>query len=334
MISFHCKKCGKKIKVPEEQVGKKGRCPKCRTIVVVPKPKDVAPAISQSVLDSEKQPETPAPVDDTTQKHEAESPKTSWDDAFAKTIEEAQDHDDRIQEQQEKEQEQTEHTGQRKLPWFIDFFLYPTSLPGLINMGIFSLLPVLLIVRRLSPVPFIWSFLTLIITVYMYYYFVECIYDSAAGGIRSPRSIPKVLEISDVFLRLFSAAGCFFVVFGPVLLYFGFTKKIDIFFWLLITYAVFFFPMTLLAAVTFDFTRGFSTLLWFMSIFKTFLQYIGLVLIVCALVGLVVWLASVFHDSRILAFIVSVLFIYLTMLVAHLFGRFYWRYKEKLNWEV
>ena len=150
----------------------------------------------------------------------------------------------------------------------------------------------------------------------------------------SPRTIPKVLEISDVFLRLFSAAGCFFVVFGPVLLYFGFTKRIDIFFWLLIIYAVFFFPMTLLAAVTFDFTRGFNTLLWFMSIFKTFLQYIGLVLIVCAIVGLVVWLASVFHDSRILAFIVSVLLIYLIMLVAHLFGRFYWRYKEKLNWEV
>jgi len=334
MISFHCKKCGKKIKVSEEQVGKKGRCPKCRTIVVVPKPKDVAPAISQSDLGSQKHPETHPPVADTTQKQEPESSQTSWDDAFAKTIEEAQDHDDRIQEQQEKEQEKTERTGHRKLPWFIDFFLYPTSLPGLINMGIFSLLPVLLIVRRLYPVPFIWSFLTLIITVYMYYYFVECIYDSAAGGTRSPRTIPKVFEISDVFLRLLSAAGCFFVVFGPVLLYFGFTKRIDVFFWLLIIYAVFFFPMALLAAVTFDFTRGFSPLLWFMSIFKTFLQYIGLVLIVCAIVGLVVWLALVFHDSRILAFIVSVLYIYLTMLVAHLFGRFYWRYKEKLNWEV
>lgn len=333
MISFHCKKCGKKIKVPEEHVGKKGRCPRCRAIVVVPKPKAAEPARSQSDLDSGKKSETPPPATDTTQKHEDEGPQTGWDDAFAQTIEEAQDYDDRIQEQQEQEQEQTERTGQRKLPWFIDFFLYPISLPGLINMGIFILLPVLLIVRQLFPIPLIWSFLTLIVTVYMYYYFIECIYDSAVGGTRSPRIIPKVLEISDVFIRLLSAAGCFFVVFGPVLLYFGFTKRIDVFFWLLIIYAVFFFPMALLAAVTFDFSSGFSPLSWFMSIFKTFLQYIGLVLIVCAIVGLVIWLSSALHDSRILAFIVSVLSIYLIMLVAHLFGRFYWRYKEKLNWE-
>ncbi|MHC4395835.1 MAG: zinc ribbon domain-containing protein [Planctomycetota bacterium] len=334
MISFHCKKCGKKIKVPEDKVGKKGRCPRCRTIVVVPEPKSDSPVVGRSDSDTKKQAETAPPAPDTTQKDEATGSQTGWDDTFAKTIEEAQDHEDRIQEQETQEQEQTERTGERKLPWFIDFFLYPMSLPGLINLVIFCLIPALLIVRRVLPVPIIWSLLIIIITVYMYYYFVECIYDSAAGGTRMLWNMHKTADIGDAFLRLLGAAGCFFVFFGPILLYYSFTKRIDVVFWLLIAYAVLFFPMALLAAVTFDFSRSFSTLLWFMSIFKTFLLYIGLVLIVCAFVALIVWLARFFYKSRALAFLYSVIFIYLIMLDAHLLGRFYWRYKEKLNWEV
>ena len=333
MITFHCKKCGKKIKVPEGNAGRKGKCPRCRTIVVVPKPKAESPVTSQSDSDTKKQVEAAPPVLDTTQTSDTAKPPTTWDDTFAKTIEDVQDHEDKIQEEEVKEQK-PERTGERKLHWFIDIFLYPTSLPGLINLGIFCLVPVLLIVRRVVPVPIIWSLLTLVITAYMYYYFVECVYDSAAGGTRSPRILPKISEISDVFLRLMSAVGCLFVFFGPILLYFAFTKRLDTIFWLLIAYTVLFFPMGLLAAVTFDSNSGFSPLPWFMSIFKTSFQYIGLVLIICALVGLIAWLASFFHESRALAFLLSVICIYLIMLTAHLLGRFYWRHKAKLNWEV
>jgi len=334
MITFHCKKCGKKIKVPENNEGKKGRCPRCKTIVVVPKPKAAAPLASQNDSDTKKQAEAAPPVPHTAQTSDTTKPPTSWDDTFTKTIEEAQDQEDEIEEEKAKEQEQVERTGERKLHWFIDILLYPTSLPGLINLGIFCLVPILLIVRRLVPVPIIWSLLTFVITVYMYYYFVECVYDSAIGGTRSPKNLPEISEISDVFLRLLSAAGCFFVFFGPILFYLAFTKRADTVFWLLIAYAVLFFPMGLLAAVTFDFSSGFNPLSWFMSIFKTSFQYIGLVLIICALIGLVAWLASFFHKSHISAFLLSVILIYLTMLTAHLLGRFYWRYKEKLSWEV
>ncbi len=40
MIRFNCKNCGQKISVPEVHAGKKGKCPKCKTIVVVPEIND------------------------------------------------------------------------------------------------------------------------------------------------------------------------------------------------------------------------------------------------------------------------------------------------------
>jgi len=36
MIRFRCKSCGQKIKVSDEYIGKKGRCPKCREVNIVP----------------------------------------------------------------------------------------------------------------------------------------------------------------------------------------------------------------------------------------------------------------------------------------------------------
>ena len=37
MIKSHCKNCGRKFSVPQIHAGKKGRCPKCKNIIVVPK---------------------------------------------------------------------------------------------------------------------------------------------------------------------------------------------------------------------------------------------------------------------------------------------------------
>ena len=31
---------------------------------------------------------------------------------------------------------------------------------------------------------------------------------------------------------------------------------------------------------------------------------------------------------------VSSIFLYMALIVGHLLGRFYWRYRERLNWEV
>jgi DNA-directed RNA polymerase subunit RPC12/RpoP len=35
-IQFECSACGKKIKAPDENVGKKARCPYCKSVIIVP----------------------------------------------------------------------------------------------------------------------------------------------------------------------------------------------------------------------------------------------------------------------------------------------------------
>jgi predicted RNA-binding Zn-ribbon protein involved in translation (DUF1610 family) len=37
-IQFECSACGKKIKAPDENAGKKARCPYCHAVIVVPEP--------------------------------------------------------------------------------------------------------------------------------------------------------------------------------------------------------------------------------------------------------------------------------------------------------
>jgi predicted RNA-binding Zn-ribbon protein involved in translation (DUF1610 family) len=37
-IQFECSACGRKIKAPDENAGKKARCPYCQTVIVVPEP--------------------------------------------------------------------------------------------------------------------------------------------------------------------------------------------------------------------------------------------------------------------------------------------------------
>ena len=58
MIKFHCKNCGKKISVPEKHAGKKGKCPKCKNIVVVPKAEKIVSFKCSMCNEEVKVPET------------------------------------------------------------------------------------------------------------------------------------------------------------------------------------------------------------------------------------------------------------------------------------
>jgi len=48
IIKFHCKNCGRKFSVPQIHAGKKGKCPKCKNIVVVPKVQTAGTVTKQS----------------------------------------------------------------------------------------------------------------------------------------------------------------------------------------------------------------------------------------------------------------------------------------------
>jgi hypothetical protein len=129
----------------------------------------------------------------------------------------------------------------------------------------------------------------------------------------------------------------------PAAFYFTYANKTDRIFWALVACAVFFFPMGLLAVVMFDTSSAFNPLLWIGSIFSTFFQYCGLVLLVSGIAFAFLTLIGIGEPQeaeqitigvKILGAVFSCLLIYMAFVVAHLLGRFYWRYQEKLNWEV
>jgi DNA-directed RNA polymerase subunit RPC12/RpoP len=361
MIKFSCNKCGHKIGVKDEMAGKRGKCPECSSIIVVPEKtlfvrfqcqncgrnisalptqsgkKGKCPNCNQTLivpqlhgltlLDApaeyklqDRQPKPPAPAQQEIQNEENET----------------------------RPQDQVESDKQRKLPWFIDIFLYPTSAPGLAHLAIFVGVPFLIYLVRQLLGPFalmLWLpslIVNFLIGLYMCWYFAECVRDSANGGVRAPEAFASA-DIGSMFGQWLYIAACYALFIAPATFYSIFTGRIDAIFWILAAYGVFFFPMGLLAVVMFDSSSAFNPLLWIGSILSTFFQYCGLVLLIAgislafrAMIGI-----GESHAPQqdtigtgIMGAALLCPMLYLVFVVAHLFGRFYWRYQDKLNWEV
>jgi len=339
MIEFRCKRCNQKISVPETSAGKKGKCPKCKNIVVVPKAEKVGPVASQNNFSDLKIGSGISDLDpalfDIPQKSETANRPSSQDGVTDKTFE-------ALQKLEEKSVvDETGQIGERKLPCFIDIFLYPVSFSGLTNLAIFIGVPLLIdILWTVLPIQLgcLFQLVSLVIEIvvflYMYWYFAECIRDSAEGGLRAPETFVNSPSIGDMFLQTANIIGCLVVFFAPFVLYVLFARRADIIFWLLLVYAVFVYPMALLAIVVFDSVSAFNPRLLFRSISNTFFPYTGLVLLFVAAVSLISMLGQRVQGPEYLAFILRCVSIYLAFVAAHLLGRFYWRYQEKLNWEV
>ncbi|MHC4159773.1 MAG: hypothetical protein ACYSSO_11925, partial [Planctomycetota bacterium] len=134
MIKFHCRNCGQGISVSEVHAGKKGKCPKCKTIVVVPeinddislRPQD-SDTDSLQYVQQPPEPELRLKSDTSTQKR--------FDGLSADGLS--------VTNEPLLKPEIKEQPPERKLPWILDVFLYPTSMSGLINLMIFWILPIL-----------------------------------------------------------------------------------------------------------------------------------------------------------------------------------------------
>lgn len=335
VIKFRCDKCGQKFTVPEVQAGKKGRCPKCKNIVAVPKhqspgvvikPKDSA--YDLTLLD----------VPETGKVQKKPVRQYAVPDTATEQTEESQ---------RESPTGEVEPTGERKLPWMLDIFLYPTSKPGLTSLGIIVGIPLLIDIVLQAFGPFALTLalprfiLNILIGLYVCWYFAECVRDSAAGGTRAPE-VFATADVSTMFEQSLYLAACYIIFAGPAGFYSVFTHKTDAVFWLLAAYGVFFFPIGLLAAVMFNSGAAFNPILWVGSIFSVFFQYCGLVLLLC---GPVLAIGAIMNIQpqdiplpKVLALILEAGFtgilLYIVFVVAHLLGRFYWRYRERLNWEV
>ena len=338
MIKFRCKNCGRKISVPQIHAGSKGKCPKCKNIVVVPKVGSASSFASQSNSGDLKAGSKKSAYDltllEVPQKDKIKNQPISQSGVSEKAIEQGQEFEE------ESTAEEAESAAQRKLPWIIDIFLYPISVPGLITLAIIILIPLLIdvVARLLGPFGFLilipGFFINLVIGLYFFWYLAECIRDSAAGGIRAPETLGNAPGVGDMFWQMLRIVGCYIVFAGPPGLYYLNTHRTDTIFWSLLAYAVFFFPMGLLTVVMFDSLRGLNPIVLIGSIFSTCLPYFAMIVVFVSVFLLILEKMPDTQGSPVLAFIVQCVGIYMAIVVAHLLGWFYHRYEQELNWEV
>ena len=348
MIRFQCDKCGRKLSVHENHAGKKGRCPKCKNVIIVPQAQK---------------------TDSLSEKSESENPQLdSKFSAYDLTLLEAPISDE--------EQEQpvgetggtgmsTEHTGkntqhlekdqddsvtERSFPWPIDIFLYPANRSGLVILGViiairwFSIIVVRSLgfsTSSLSPmvvivVPLLCISIIVRVVLYMffYWYLCECIQDSAEGGIRAPETIGKTPGLWEL-LWLLRSFICFVIFAAPVLVYYFSAQQTDTMFWVLFVCGVLLLPMGLLAFVMFDsILSGINPILLAGSIRSTFLPYCAMILVFITVAFFIITNVRDTDFTLIHKFIIHCAAMYLLMVTAHLLGWFYNRYRQQLNWDV
>ena len=345
MIEFHCKNCGLQINFPNVLADKTDKCPNCACIIAVS--------------------ETGSPDTVTGQSNSAESETGSQNTAYDLTLldiplknkiqeqsaSQTNGGEKAAQPQQESTAEEIESTTQRKLPWLIDFFLYPISKAGIIILGIvvvlrFLIRIIVLLLGGLSLriplflIPFgmawiIGILVRIVLYFYLYWYLCECIRDSATGGTRAPETIGHNPGFGEMLGQAIKTIGCFLFFLGPACIYHLKSGGTDAIFHRLPAYvALFFFPMSLLAVVMFDSFKGLNPIVLIGSIISTFLPY-------CAMIMVFVWAGFFIIEKGpdLLgltgsAFIFWCFGIYLAMVAAHLLGWFFHRYERQLNWDV
>lgn len=334
VIRFRCKYCQQKIRVSKTRAGEKIRCPECKRIVVVPRKESTGatqiPPITPDL--SQKGSRFNLTFLDIPQGQKAQP--AAQDYVPDKTLE------DLRKLEAEMATDEAKPVPERKLPWLIDIFLYPISTPGLIILAIIIVIPLLIdiVATLLGPFGFFVSVpgfvINVVIFLYMYWYLCECVRDSAEGSLRAPDVLVRAPSLGDMLWQTIRIAGCLVFFCAPAFIYRQHTERTDTVFWFLLAYAAFFFPMGLLAVIVFDSFSGLNPLLLIGSIFSTFFQYCGLILFFCACGYLFVKITSAVPWSGFLNYIPVTAAIYMLMVAAHLLGLFYWRYREKLYWEV
>jgi len=332
-LKFRCPNCSHKLRAKDSQAGWICTCPRCRRKIRVPEASDSeSPTVSENNGSVSAGP--PKPLDNRAL-HLAPTPKQADSDADA-----------RAREQQfvaslGPTPSPDEYTGERRLAWPIDILLYPASFQGLIAMAIIIGVPLLMgLIGQF--VPFLgfafWLpmlLVNILIGVYAVWYLAECVHDSARGGTRAPEVSMAGAGLGDMWSRVMYLVAVYVLFALPPVLYYMWTQQIDLPFWGLVAWAIIFYPIGLLAMVVNDSTSALNPLFLLGSIFRTFFPYAGLLLLLTLLATLV-WLVpqiilrqTVFMQIDLIAVIVG---LYGTLIIAHILGRFYWRYRERLDW--
>jgi len=334
-IKFHCNNCGRKFSVPQTHAGKKGKCPKCKNIIVVPKIQTTSsvtePTNAGAAEVSSKSSSYDSALLDIPQKDKIQDLPINHNEISGSSAE---------YNQEPEEESAEETTTLYRLPRFVDMFLYPISTSGLVNLVILSFLP-----RMLPPLAHLnyWIHpspslaIVVILVGYLIYCVSDYVRDSADGNRRAPDielSLSILLNAWELIWLIFSTFVCIAFCVGPLLAYLIINKQTDTIFWILVAYGILFLPMVLLAVVLFDSLRALNPILIIASMLNVFLPYCGLVLLFFVVCGLIAIIIVIMPQSWIISYILSAVCIYLTIVMAHVLGHFCYQYKERLNWEV
>ena len=337
MIEFYCENCGQKIGAPDILQGESRQCPRCKNKVIVPDaqtaesaPKPDVPAGPQVSL---KYSDYELTLLNVHEHNKIKNLAAECDEDSKETTGEKAE--------QEGRQKEVQYAEERKLPWFIDIFLYPLSLSGLLHLVIFVGIPALMFVLTfvISEMLMFLFFLisvavSLLLFLYMFWYFAECIRDSADGWVRAPGGMGALPDLSDMLSQLIHTLGCFFFFLMPTTLYILFTRRVDIIASLLMIVSMFFYPISFLSVILHDSVSGLNPRILFSSIRNTFWPYMGLVLLFVLFAGMVRIIFLELQLSIFWVFVFQFVMFYAAFILAHLTGRFYWRYQEKLKWDL
>ena len=352
VIDFHCENCGRGISVPKIDAGKKAICPQCSNTFIIP-------AIQ-------------SPGSAATQNYSGDLIARSTDSALDPTLLDVPEQYNLKEEpaggsnvsEEDSKAEETESADRRKLPWILDIFLYPISGGTLSTIGIILILKLIADFATsgmliccvclggtlgLAMGAILGLVLRIISYSYLYWYFTECIRDSALGGLRAPVVIADMPGLGDMIWHLIRIFSCYAFTLGPVTFYRGYTYFLgiegnNVILLVLLTYGMFFFPMGILAVVMFDSVNGLKPTLLIRSIASTFFHYCGLVILFYGLgilfgvlygrIVLILIKSGLFSWNFLVYIIFNMFLIYSLLISGHLLGRFFYRYEDKLYWEV
>ncbi len=243
-----------------------------------------------------------------------------------------------------------EEPPERPLPWIIDIFLYPLNRQALLILTLSTVIPfVLRILLKFSYAlalafpPALILFVTLIMlhwgsllvfVLYINWYIVECLRDSAAGGIRAVDTSGSTPGVAELLGQAITSLVCGVACMAPAILDASASGSGSVS-WALCAVGGFVLPMALLAVTLFESLRALNPILLLGSIFSTSPRYCLLAVFCIALCLLVpVAFRCLTGDLWHLGYALLFVAFYLLLVLAHIIGSFYRGSEERLNWDA
>lgn len=243
-----------------------------------------------------------------------------------------------------------EEVPERKLPWFIDIFLYPMNRAGLVTLSVCVGVPLtfqamvkffFILTLAFTPALVFWVLVLvlfwgsmLVFLLYMNWYACECIRDSARGQIRAADTIGETPGLAEMVGQAIYVVASVLVTFGPAIICYAETRRTDAVFWGLCGAGGFLLPMALLGVAMYEDVRGLNPIRLIVSTLKTLPQY-AIRAPFCYLLCLLIP-AGIYYilKSWIMGHLLMFAAYYVWLVLGHQLGRFFYKNDETLNWDV